>query len=318
RPRLRDRVAGGARARHLQPELGTARRTRVGLGMEPPARRDVVLLGAPRAHGKGAHRGRGPVIGERLDDGEARPAARAVDEGIAVASVGRIEQLAQAVRTGGRVGGHWERFAGDRQALVDLERASAGEGDRDCPQLLDACEGWRVRPEAFAERRDGGWRPLHLDLDPARAIADPASEPVVRGEPVHEGAEADSLHGAAHVDALPNRLFGQLLGPRCHWSTSLALGHHALSRLRASPGPSRILHRPSRYRLPYGWPSKILLVFHRCQWLGFARTWRERGWPWFDASTVPTRPIGRWGYVFLAFSSRGRRAPVPPIRRSQS
>ena len=49
------------------------------------------------AHGKAIHRRGRSVIRQRSDDGKARPAVGAVDKGEVIASVGGVEQFAQAV-----------------------------------------------------------------------------------------------------------------------------------------------------------------------------------------------------------------------------
>ena len=56
----------------------------------------------------------------RADDREARPALGAVDERVAVAAVGRVEQLAQAVVAGGDIGRN-QRAAARRRARRDRE-----------------------------------------------------------------------------------------------------------------------------------------------------------------------------------------------------
>lgn len=63
-----------------------------------------VLGGALRAHLESAHGGHGAVVGEVLDDGEARSAVRAVDEGVVVTSVLRVEELAYTGVAGGEIG----------------------------------------------------------------------------------------------------------------------------------------------------------------------------------------------------------------------
>ena len=66
----------------------------------------VVLRLAGWAHFEARHRGLRAVVGDAARDGEARSAVGAVEERIAVAAVGGIEQLAQTVGAGGRVGGN--------------------------------------------------------------------------------------------------------------------------------------------------------------------------------------------------------------------
>ena len=77
---------------------GPQHRAGVGLGVEAAVGRVLVLGAAGGAHGKAGHRGQRPVVGDAAHDREARPAVGAVDERVAVAAVGGVEQLAQAVR----------------------------------------------------------------------------------------------------------------------------------------------------------------------------------------------------------------------------
>lgn len=76
----------------------------IGLRMKAPVKWVGILRGAFGAHGKAIHRGGRSVIRQRADDGKARAAVGAVDKGVVIASVGGIEQFAQAVVAGGDIG----------------------------------------------------------------------------------------------------------------------------------------------------------------------------------------------------------------------
>ena len=89
----------------FQPELRTASPAGVGLGVEAAVERIVVLGLAGGAHGEARHRGLRPVVGDAAGDGEARAAVGAVEKGITEAAVAGVEKLAEAIRTGGGVGG---------------------------------------------------------------------------------------------------------------------------------------------------------------------------------------------------------------------
>ena len=78
---------------NLRPTFGAAVRLRVIAAVF-----DIVVLPfAVRAHREGRHGGFGPVVGYIPDDGKARAAVSTIDEGIAVAPVCGISELAQAV-----------------------------------------------------------------------------------------------------------------------------------------------------------------------------------------------------------------------------
>ena len=93
-----------AHARLAPRNMRPAIKAGIGLCVKTPVERVGILRGAPGTHGKTIHRGSRSVIRQRSDDGKARPAVGAVDKGVVVASVGGIEQLAQAIVTGGDIG----------------------------------------------------------------------------------------------------------------------------------------------------------------------------------------------------------------------
>ena len=127
----------------VQPEHGAAVRAGVGLGVETPVGRIVVFFGARRAHGKTGHAGHRPVVGNGSRNGVARPAVRAVGEGIAETPVARIGHVGKARVAGSDVRAHQhavtavlavEAFVNAKFALVlhdsgltPLQRGDAGK-----------------------------------------------------------------------------------------------------------------------------------------------------------------------------------------------
>ena len=87
-------------SRTLGPAVGAG----VGLRVEAPIARIVVLGAAALAHREPRHRRQRPVVGDAPHDREARPAVGAVDERIAVAAIAGVEKLGEAVGAGRRVG----------------------------------------------------------------------------------------------------------------------------------------------------------------------------------------------------------------------
>jgi len=147
--------------------MGAAGRTGVGLGVEAPVGRIVVLGLAGLAHPEIPHGRPRTVIGDIFDDGEPRSAVRAVDEGISVPPVPGIEQLGEAVLAGGMI---------RRQKLVGLQAVAAFEDPEPFvavkkalfdPDPVYASQRRRphakVRNEALHLVRRAG----HLDLDPS-------------------------------------------------------------------------------------------------------------------------------------------------------
>jgi len=86
-----------------QRDLRPARGAGNGLRMEPAIARIFILCPTLGAHVKAGHGGVRPVIRNGRDDGEPWPAVGAVGKGVAVAPIGWIEQLAQAIRAGGDI-----------------------------------------------------------------------------------------------------------------------------------------------------------------------------------------------------------------------
>ncbi len=143
-----ERLAGAAPEREARP----ARRARGRLGVEAPVARLLVLAAAVGAEREAAHRRVRPVVRQRADDGEARAAVRAVQEGIAIPAIGRVVQLGEAVVARREVGKDRDALRATARALSDLEREETRRfepGGRDAPH-----DGARRRLglEARAER----------------------------------------------------------------------------------------------------------------------------------------------------------------------
>ena len=144
RCRRRDRVgaqAGGLAGRAQEPHARPAARAGDRLGVEAPVGGVVVLPPAVGAHREAGHRRGRAVVRHVAGDRVAGPAVRAVGEGVAVAAVGRVAHLAQALRAGGEIG-------------RDRDPACALVAARD-----DGEAGERLRGDAFLAHLAGGARP---------------------------------------------------------------------------------------------------------------------------------------------------------------
>ena len=93
---------GGVRERQRRPAGGAGVRLRV----KASVARIVVLRAAALAHHERRHRRQRPVVGDAAHDREAGAAVGAVDERVAKAPVGRVEELGQAVLARRRVRRH--------------------------------------------------------------------------------------------------------------------------------------------------------------------------------------------------------------------
>ncbi len=138
--RLLARLGDHIPLRRFQPEMRAADGTGVRLGVESPVGGIFVLGAAGVAEREDAHRGLGAVVGDVLDDGEARAAVGAVDEGVAIAAVGGIEQLAAAILAGRHIGRDELVAPGLRLGVADLEALVAWvcKGNLARTQRLDA------------------------------------------------------------------------------------------------------------------------------------------------------------------------------------
>ncbi len=196
-------LTGGTRAARsagLQPQRGPAGGATVGLGVVAAVSRSVILPLAVGALVERTHGGAFTVVGQAFDDGVAGAAVGAGDERISVAPVHRVLQLRLARRAETDIRRHREALIGGVGADFNPEGGDARRIGRIDLDGLDACQGWRLRPQCRQESRDGLVRPLDQDGDLSRGIADPAAEMVAEREPVNERAEAHALHDATHPD----------------------------------------------------------------------------------------------------------------------
>ena len=123
RSRQRCLVAGrhGGRVAGSEGEMRTAGRAGHRFGVEAAVQRVLVLAPAGRAQRKAVHGRVGPVVGQRLDQRIARPALRAVDEGVTVPAVAGGRELGQAIGTAEEIGRHRDLRLQVRAAGGDLE-----------------------------------------------------------------------------------------------------------------------------------------------------------------------------------------------------
>ncbi len=162
----------------LRPAGGTARSARRGSGGRAGSsysRRHSAQSGKP------AIVVLRPVVRDAGDDREARPALRAVDERVAVAAIGRVEQLAQAVVAGRDVGGDQRRCRRARalgsiakpRSPTDAERAR-----RSTPSTR--ASGGASASSARAKRASASALALGLDHDAVSVVQHEPAEPVPR------------------------------------------------------------------------------------------------------------------------------------------
>ena len=191
---------GQRRPRRPRPrQLRPADRARIGLGMEAPVARIAVFRRASRTHAETPHRRVRPVVGQSFEDAEPRAAVRAVRERIAVAPVGRIEDLPQAIRTRRQI----RQDARDARAVRRGAQADFEPGRQvgRCAQFFHGLDVGRRRQPAGqfrAEAREsfGGTGQGHLGA--GRVVAHPAAQPQLVRQPERRRPEPHALHPPAH------------------------------------------------------------------------------------------------------------------------
>ena len=180
---------------------GPTVRTAVRLGVVAAVFNVVIFPVAVRAHGKGAHRGLGPVIGYVFDNGKPGAAVGAVDKRVAVAPVLFVPQLPQAVVTDADIRGDEgiAKFLG--LAFADLKIRKTGKlsgiadvhaldhGQLGCSLGQFRCETLQRFPIA-----------LQLQLHAGGGILNKAAQPVLAHQPVDKGPEAYALNDAVYAD----------------------------------------------------------------------------------------------------------------------
>ena len=179
-----------------------ADRARDRLRVEAPVGRILVLAPALGTQRKAGHRRARPVVRDVDDDREARPALRAVDERVAVAAIGRVEELGEAV-VAGRDVGRDQRTATGALARDDPELAFARRRQRCGRDGLDAGQNRSLVPQPGRERVERPAVALRLDDDARAVVEHEAAERVPTRQPVHERPVADSLDDTGNAEAPP-------------------------------------------------------------------------------------------------------------------
>ena len=262
RQRGGDRIAGDRPARAHRPARSAGPHTGQALGSawKRRSQRIGVLAQARRALRERRHAGLRAVVGQGAGQRVARAALGAVDEGVAVAAVGRVEQLGQAVVAGGGVGrdrwssprpSGWRRM---RKPGIGVERRRAAASSAStrasggaslfsrCSKRCSACAG-----------------PCDLDGHALRVVEDPAGQAQLAapGDRRRAGSPRPARRRARGSRGVRRRLgVGQhgtvrsrRLQPR---DLRLELGHAALQRRHLVQA---LLARRARAALDPGQPG---------------------------------------------------------------
>ena len=202
---------GGVSGRHgparrtLEPDVRSARRAGDGLGVEAPVGRILVLAPAVGAEREAGHGRLRAVVGQANSDGEPGAAVGAVGEGIAVAAVGRVEQLGQAVIAHGHVRRHERRGPALVLAFDDTKPGVAN--DRDLGRLdVEHPRQRRSLPDQPGVK-PGDLEGAALDLDEyaVGVVADVSGEEQFVGQAMHKRTEPNPLYHTRDPDPVPDR-----------------------------------------------------------------------------------------------------------------
>lgn len=177
----------------------------IGLRVKATVERIGILRGTLRAHGKTVHRGSRSVIRQRSDDGKAWAAVSAVDKGVVIASVGGIEQLAQAIVAGGDIGRDERRVHGliprryDTKDLLIVGIPSVGLQVCDS-DMLNTGRGrcvLRQRGDKAVECLD---RSMRFDMHAVARVEHPSANAMRHGLAIHKRPHANALHNARYMN----------------------------------------------------------------------------------------------------------------------
>ena len=164
-----------------------------------------ILCGAGGAHGETVHRGSRSVIRQRSDDGKAWAAISTVDKGVVIASVGGIEQLAQAIVTGSDIGRDERRVRGlilrryDAKALLIGGIPTVGCQVHNLDMLYAGCRRRMLRKRGNKSIERIG-RSVRLDMHAVARVEHPSANAMRHGPAIHKRPHANALHNARHMN----------------------------------------------------------------------------------------------------------------------
>ena len=194
----RRRLAVGAPG---QRKVRAALEARVRLRVEAAVERIGVFGGAALAHGKILHRRARAIVGQRIDNGKARPAIGTVDEGIAEAAVVRVEQFRRAVVARGQVGRH-ERGLLHRGVVrkANLKRVEVLKGHFLKLDFLHLGRCRRILGKLDHELVEQADLPFRMDVHAVSRVQNPSVDQVFLRHSVNKGSKPDPLDDSRHMN----------------------------------------------------------------------------------------------------------------------
>ena len=194
----RRRLAVGAPG---QRKVRAALEARVRLRVEAAVERVGVFGGAALAHGEILHRRARAIVGQRIDNGKARPAIGTVDKRVAEAAVVRVEQFRRAVVARGQVGRH------ERGLLhcgvvreANLKRVEVLKGHFLKLDFLHLGRRWRILGKLDHELVEQAALPFRMDVHAVRRVQNPSVDQVFLRHSVDKGPKPDPLDDSRHMN----------------------------------------------------------------------------------------------------------------------
>jgi hypothetical protein len=170
-----------------------ARRAGIGFRMESPVERVFIFGAAVRTEGKAGHGGMGSVIGDIVYDSKTRAAVCAIDEGVEVASVGRIKQLTKAFAAYCRIGGDVCISAARCAAGYYLKGKIAFRRNGRSAYPGDCRQGWKIAFDVVQAVCDYSRSSFKLDDNTLRCILNKTGQTVFARQSVDKRAKTNSL-----------------------------------------------------------------------------------------------------------------------------
>ena len=177
----------------------------IGLRVKATVERIGILRGTLGAHGKTVHRGCRSVIRQRSDDGKAWAAVSAVDKGVVIASVGGIEQLAQAIVAGGNIGRDERGVRGlilrrhNAKALLVGGIPTVGCQVHNLDMLYAGCRRCMLRKRGNKSIERTG-QSMRFDMHAVARVEHPSANAMRHGLAIHKRPHANALHNARHMN----------------------------------------------------------------------------------------------------------------------
>ena len=229
---------------------GAAHGAGVGFRMKAAVGGSGILRAARVAEGEPRHGRIRPVVGHGGGDGVARTAIRAVGEGVAIAAVRRVEQLPEAIGTGGQIGRDEGERTGRHLAGQDVE-AAVTHLVQGFHRALDYARVGGSLGVQRGEKR-AGIGAFDVDDHAPAGVPNTSRQGETFGQAFDERPEPDSLdharecdaiaHAAANVDCNGDKISGVSQGSRRTFLRTAAL---SAAPLAGAPSPAPILAQPS-------------------------------------------------------------------------